>query len=407
MFTSVFLLALLLQGDDLHPVALESKVTHVQPMTGIVLWSDSEQNRTDAVQLEFSYMKYGDIVAQRGTYDWGPVERVLASVSGRRHQAILRFYDTYVGCKTTVPEYIRHLSDYHETTGLSEHKSTDFPDWSHPELKRFILEFYGRFSEKYDRDPRLAFVEAGFGLWAEYHIYDGPMKLGKTFPDFDYQEQFLKHLGSSFRRTPWLISVDAADREISPLASRKSLLGLGFGTFDDSFLCKQHAKENEPNWRFFGPDRHLAAPAGGEFSYYNDRDQKLALSEGGPNGVSFESAAQKFHITFMIGNDQPTYQSMDRLRSAGLACGYRFKMVEFRAGKGRSKVRVLNTGVAPIYQDAYVAVDGVRSKMSLKGLRSGEALEVEVEAAGRRVTIECDRLVSGQRVEFEADLKAP
>lgn len=46
------------------PVPLVSHITHVQPMTGIVLWTTSEQNRTDAVQLEYSYMKYGDVVRE-------------------------------------------------------------------------------------------------------------------------------------------------------------------------------------------------------------------------------------------------------------------------------------------------------------------------------------------------------
>jgi len=265
------------QDDGLRPLPLESKVTHVQPMTGIVLWSDSEHVKTDAIQLEFSYMKYGDVVARAGDYDWSAVERVLDAIAGRGHQAILRFCDTYVGKKTTVPDYIKKLPDYKETTAPSEKKPTDFPDWSHPELQRFILEFYAKFAEKYDRDPRLAFVETGFGLWSEYHIYDGPMKLGKTFPDKEYQAKFLKQLAEAFKTTPWMISVDAAG-EHTPLGTRKELLALPFGNFDDSFLCRQHATENEPNWKFFGRDRYLRAPAGGEFSYYNDQDQKHGLA---------------------------------------------------------------------------------------------------------------------------------
>jgi len=391
------------QDEGLRPVPLQSKVTRVQPMTGIVLWSDSEHVRTDAIQLEFSYMKYGDVVARAGEYDWAAVERVLNAAAARGHQAVLRFHDTYVGRKTTIPDYIKKLPDYKETTAPSEKKPTDFPDWSHPELQRFILEFYSKFAEKYDRDPRLAFVETGFGLWSEYHIYDGPMKLGKTFPDKDYQEKFLKQLAVVFSRTPWMISVDAAG-DHAPFGGRKALLDLTFGTFDDSFLCKQHAKENEPNWKFFGRDRYLRSPAGGEFSYYNDHDQKHALSSGGPNGVAFETAARDFHITFMIGSDQPKYQKLDRIREAGMACGYRFRITEFLTGKDRSKATVSNTGVAPIYHDAFVAVNGVRAKASLKGLAPGESRVFEVGAAGGTATIESDRLVPGQRIEFDADL---
>src|SRR5262249_32837362 len=146
----------------------------------------------------------------------------------------------------------------------SEGKQTSFSDWAHPELKRFTLEFYEKFAERYDKDPRLAFLETGFGLWAEYHIYDGPMQLGKTFPDKAFQATFFQHLAKVFRQAPWLISVDAADGKRTPFKGQKELLKIPFGVFDDSFLCKQHAKENEPNWTFFDRNRWKVAPAGGE-----------------------------------------------------------------------------------------------------------------------------------------------
>ena len=53
--------------EPFQPVSLTSRITHVQPMTGIVLWSTSEHNRTDAIQLEYSYMKYNDVVKQKGS----------------------------------------------------------------------------------------------------------------------------------------------------------------------------------------------------------------------------------------------------------------------------------------------------------------------------------------------------
>ena len=128
----VALLALLtsVQDDALRPAPLQGRVTRVQPMTGLVFWADSEHVSSDAIQLEFSYLKYGDVCSRLGEYDWSPVERILSAVAGRKHQAILRFYDTYVGQPTTVPDYIKKLPDYKETAGLSEKKQTQFPDWS-------------------------------------------------------------------------------------------------------------------------------------------------------------------------------------------------------------------------------------------------------------------------------------
>jgi hypothetical protein len=156
--------------DRFIPLALKSQITRVQPMTGIVLWTTSEHRITDAVQLEYSYMKYGDVVTGSDQYDWRVMDRLLEDVASRKHQAIVRFYFVYPGHETTVPAYIKGLSDYHELPSKSEGKPTTFADWSHPELKRFTLTFYEKLAERYDQDPRLAFLETGFGLWAEYHI---------------------------------------------------------------------------------------------------------------------------------------------------------------------------------------------------------------------------------------------
>jgi hypothetical protein len=394
-------------GERLEPVRLRSRITRVQPMTGIVLWATSEHNKTNAIQLEFSYMKYGDIVKERGRYDWRAMDRLLDRVAARRHQAIVRFYYVYPGNPTTVPGYIRAMPDYHETRGESEGKPTGFSDWSHPALREFTLEFYEKMAERYDNDPRLAFVETGFGLWAEYHIYSGPRVIGKTFPDKEFQAAFALQLGRVFRKTPWMISIDAIDDLYSPFAARKDLLALPFGVFDDSFLCQQHARVNELNWNGMGRDRWKRAPAGGEISYYTTRDQKEALAVGGPHRIPFENAAADFHITFMIANDQPKYRPMDRIRSAGLACGYRFHITGFEAGAKRSRVTVANRGVAPIYHDAFLAINGVRSERSLKGLLPGESRTDEIASGGAspKLTIACDRLVPGQSIDYEANLE--
>jgi hypothetical protein len=393
-------------AESTWEVPLQSRVTQVQPLTGIVLWSTHEKVATDAVQLEFAYVRYSDIVTERGRYDWRVVEALLDGAARRGHQMILRFYFVYPGKEAAVPTYLRALSDYREVKGKSEGKETTFCDWSHRELQRFALGFYTAFAERYDRDPRLAYVQTGFGLWAEYHIYDGPMELGRTFPDLAYQATFARHLAKVLVKTPWTISVDAAN-EWAPFVGDRGLLGLGFGVVDDSFLCKQHARENEPNWDALDRQRWQRTVAGGEFSYYTRTDQKLALAVKGPHGRSFEQAAAAFHLSFIIGNDQPSYQPMDRLREAGLACGYRFRVTRFVAGAARSEVTIENVGIAPLYHDAVPAVNGRRAAGTLKGLLPGQSRTFKMAAGGRTpsLSIESERLLPGQRIGFEADLK--
>ena len=141
---------------------LKSQITRVQPMTGIVLWTTSEHKSTDAVQLEYSYMKYGDVVTGRDQYDWRVMDRLLEDVASRKHQAIVRFYFVYPGQRRPSQPISRPSADYHELPSKSEGKPTTFADWSHPELKRFTLAFYEKLAERYDQDPRLAFPRDGF-----------------------------------------------------------------------------------------------------------------------------------------------------------------------------------------------------------------------------------------------------
>lgn len=394
------------RGDDLRPVTLKSAVTDVQPMTGLVLWATNPAAKTAPIQLEYSYLTYDTVVREKGKYDWAELEKLLDEVAGRKHQLVLRWHDTYVGKPTGVPAYIKALSDYRETTADSEKKKTGFPDWSHSEWQKFVPEFFTRFAEKYDRDPRLAFVQVGFGLWAEYHIYDGLMELGKTFPSKAFQTEFVTHLGKAFKHTPWMISVDAAG-DHAPFAGDKKLLALPFGLFDDSFNHAKHKQENEPNWATLGRDRWKMSPTGGEFSFFEPKDQKEALSPKGPHGVRFEEQAAKFHTSFIIADAQPKHQKADRIREAGLACGYRFRVTGFKSSTTKSEVTITNDGVAPLYYDAFPTVSGVRAKTSLKGLLPTESRTFVVAAGGEApaLTIECDRLVKGQRIGFDADLR--
>ena len=398
------------QSSDYVRVPLFSELTGVQPMTGIVLWVGDRDVPSNYYQLEFSYMLYSDVCKEKDIYDWSVVDRVLKDVASRGHQAVLRFRYTYPGKSCAVPAYIKALPDYEETKGKSEGRNTTFPDWRHPELQRFHMEFYRRFADRYDNDPRIAFLETGFGLWAEYHIYDGPFIPGRTFPSKEFQAEFLSAMGKWFINTPWLISIDAADSKYGPFTDMPEVLGVQFGNFDDSFMCEDHDGYNHDGWMFFGADRYKTAPGGGEFSYYTDYDQRHCLDRKGLHGRRFEDEVAKYHLTFIIGNDQPGFQKWPRIVEASQSMGYRFCIKDFlvKAGDGAS-VCVANTGVAPIYYDTFVDVDGVKGDYNLRNLMPGDSLWVKVPnpsvSSTPSLSISCSRLVPGQKIEYEADVK--
>ena len=389
-------------------IPLQSSITHVQPMTGIVLWNTSGSVRKEYVQLEFAYMLYNDVCKEKDVFDWTPMDRLLEAAAARGHQVVVRFRYTYPGYACAVPDYIKSWPGYEATNAKSEGRNTEFPDWRCEELQRFHMEFHRRFAERYDKDPRLAFVETGFGLWAEYHIYDGPCIIGQTFPSHDFQAQFLPRMDEWFQDTPWLFSIDAYDGKYAPFRKQKELLNLDFGNFDDSFMCQDWGGYNWSGWKFFGEDRYQRAPAGGEFSYYTDYDQKHALDREGMHGRVFEDVVAKVHMTFIIGNDQPGKQTPERIAEAAMSMGYRFEIRDFQVKEGEgASVLIANVGVAPIYRSAFVEVEGVRGDLDLRTLMPGGEAWVTIPCQATkasRPSIACDHLVPGQEIQYQADI---
>ena len=421
-------------------VALNKEIESLEPMKGIVFWPDQAKDQKDlqkSISLEFSYCLPCAVVKGKTDdkidYDWSSFEKMLDGIASRGHQAIVRFRIEYpsetiknapnctegVKGATAVPNYIKANKSYTET--FSEDAGGDGPtyyaNWGSSELQWFYKQFYADFAAKYDKDPRIAFVQAGFGHWAEYHIYGTKLELGKNFPSKDYQTDFLMHLDTLFKETPWSISIDAADKAYTPIAGNKTLLALDFGLFDDSFMHEKHdisqgEGDNEKNWIALDTTRWKTAPAGGEISYYEDKDQHEFLNPAGLYGVTWEDAASKYHMTYIIGNDAPEgkYATKERVYNASSYAGYKFEITGYAVNKVSAAVRVKNVGIAPLYHNAYVTVKGARSNISLKGLLPGKeatytiaGIEID-DSESPEPSITGDKLLEGATIPYKAKL---
>ena len=406
------------------PVHIQCQVDAVQPGAGLVLWSENASNRHaaygKAISLEYAYCLPSQVVTGKDNgvvrYDWSSFNSWLRDVASRGHQAVVRFRYEYPGERsvdgqpgtTAVPEYIKALPGYKETFYENEDGPTWYADWTNSELQWFTKQFYADFNAVYKNDPRIAFLELGFGHWSEYHIYGTPLQPGVNFPSDAYQKEFLEYVGGVLE-IPWLISIDAADS--SPVVGDASLMALTFGLFDDSFMHKDHEGDyNENCWNAIGKGtRWQTGACGGEISYYTSADQKNFLNPAGMYGVTWEQASAKYHISFMIANDAPgsQYGTAERFKEASMACGYHFALTGLYANDKQTAAYVTNTGVAPIYRDAFLSVDGVRSTTSLKGLLPGDTLLVYIDkpTTGTDLTIVSDYILPAQTIQFDAKLR--
>lgn len=428
---------------DWKPVGITSQVTSVQPMTGLVLWPDEAEDRFKTYgkshALEFSYVAPCKVVKgcdDDGTiqYDWSYLDDLLDEIKSRNHQAVLRFFYEYPGEKmvdnepgtSAVPAYIKARSDYHDVSKKVKGDGiTHYADWSNSELKRFTKQFFTDFSKRYETDPRIAFVEVGFGHWSEYHIYDEngvDIKFDGNFPSKEYQKEFFMHITKVMANIPWAISIDAADDDYTPFTKDKDLQKLEFGLFDDSFMHEGHEKSsgdgyNESCWNAMGKERWKTGVCGGEISYYEDSDQEKFTNPSGMYGHTWEEQSKKYHITFMIANNNPSgknsYNTASRFKECSMATGYHFVVTGCQSDGTQTKITVKNTGVAPLYRDAYFAIGSIRSSETLRGLLPEESKEIIIDAAlesdnngkaNTKPVIVSDYILDTQTIEYDCDI---
>lgn len=411
-------------------VKVESTIEGVQPMTGLVLWpaqaKSLHQTYGNSIQLEFAYCLPSKVVKgcrEDGSieYDWSWFENILDDVASRNHQLVARFRYEYPSSRevdgktrgmTAVPDFIRRQAGYEETyNDVKGDGPTWYADWRNDALMRFTKQFYADFADRYRHDPRLAFLEVGFGHWSEYHIFGTQLNLGRNFPSKSFQREFFLHLDSVMTGLPWLVSIDAGDARYAPFPGDEALGKIHFGLFDDSFMHKGHELAsgsgfNERMWQSIdGGRRWKEGVCGGEVSYYTQREQREFLRKDGLYGHTWEEQSSKYHLSFIIANDAPRgeYGTAERFKEAGMAVGYRFAIKDVRTNGHETRLTIANHGTAPLYRDAWVSIRGTRSQTTLRGLLPGETKEIVIPCTikdGKDIEIVSDAILKGQHIGF-------
>ncbi|WP_146454976.1 hypothetical protein [Rubripirellula tenax] len=109
----------------------------------------------------------------------------------------------------------------------------------------------------------------------------------------------------------------------------------------------------------------------------------------------------------MIGNDQPRFQPADRIKSASMATGYRFRVASAQVKGSELTLRVTNDGVAPLYRDAFFAAGEKRSTTSLRGLLPGETIQCSIPGVTsqdlKEISIQCDAILATQAIQFDSE----
>jgi len=334
------------------------------PLKGLVPYADAEVDRFPH-SLEFDYLRFGDLMIGKNTFDWQPLESRLNTISSRGCQAVFRIWIEYPNQKSGLPQFL--IDEGVMVTAWTNQQESPptrnfSPDYEDERLVQAIEAFIVEFGRKYDGDPRLGYLTAGLlGEWGEWHNW--PRE--DLFASKQTQQRVLKAYDQGFQKTPILLRYPAGEDHETYVPNAQ----LPFGYHDDSFawgtldtgksddswfymsLLKQAGEEALQKWK--------TQPIGGEI-----RPEIWGqIFDGKPRhkqAQDFAECVTQTHATWVMDSGMfEKKQSVDRIRRATSQVrkmGYDFHvqtaLIE-RGSQGDVEITlaVVNLGVAPFYRD--------------------------------------------------------
>ena len=172
------------------------------PFKGWVAWGKSPlfEEYSQPYSMIFVIVHWHQIEPVRGNFDWASFERYWHFDHAKGNKKIvLRVVLDYPKGPTDmeIPNWLYDKIEGRGTHYDHPERGKGFsPDYSNPTLIAEHERFMKMLGERYNNDPRIAFIQAGsLGHWGEWHT--SPLGTGE-FPDYDIAEEYLRHYTQSF-----------------------------------------------------------------------------------------------------------------------------------------------------------------------------------------------------------------
>lgn len=340
------------------------------PMKGLVPYAANHEEFPHS--MEFSYLPINAIVKGKNQHNWKALDDLLNDISGRGHQAIIRFFLEYPKEPTGIPQYLLD-GGLKVTKWNSESAGSDpaqglgdntTPDYTDANLRQCLNSFISALGKNYDGDPRIGYLTMGIlGAWGEWHTW--PRE--ELFAPVEVQNEVMNVFQRSFSRTPILMRYPRGkgDPRNAENATRP------FGFHDDSFAwATLDTGKPEDNWYFMPAmkaagtlDKWKWQPIGGEIrpeAWGKCFDPKPDRPEIQTTPIQdFEKCVRTTHATWLMDSGMfseeidRTPQRVKRAEEMVRLMGYDFTVSKARIQAGAGflvvNVTVKNQGVAPFY----------------------------------------------------------
>jgi hypothetical protein len=330
------------------------------PLKGFVPYAG--QGRDFPHSLEFGYLPLASMMTGPTTFNWAPMERLLAGIASRGCQGVFRVYMEYPHQPSGVPEYLVQagvkMRAWTNTDAQPLPPSLDHtPDYEDPRLRAALTNFIAALGARYDGDPRVGFITAGLlGTWGEWHCHPHP----EWFASPTVQAEVMDAYAAAFRKTPVLLRYPAGDHDPTHAPNGRR----SFGYHDDSFAwATLDTGRKHEDWFYLallrkaGPaamEHWRTAPIGGEIR--PELWPCLWKREGCKEGQEFARCVRETHATWLMESSTARPlppEERERALAAARSLGYELQIVKAVAAlQGRIlrvSVTITNSGVAPFY----------------------------------------------------------
>ncbi len=232
----------------------EKTEAFANPLKGWVVWGEDPIPLPQPCTLFFSYRSWRDLEPVEGQYQFEAWESDVWDYWVRRGmKAVFRVYLDYPGRPIGVPQWL--LDAGVKITQYEEYGGGWSPDYENPLLMEKVIRLIARLGERYDSDPRVAFLDVGIlGHWGEWHTYPRDELFASVRKQQDVMNAFL----AAFPTKKMMLRYPTSWSAQRP-----------FGYHDDCFLTDTDGPEE---WKFFSQIRSARAgsvwttqPFGGEF----------------------------------------------------------------------------------------------------------------------------------------------
>jgi len=149
----------------------ESDEVIANPLKGWVVWGENTTTPPQPSTLFFTYRSWRILEPEEGQFDFDSWEKeIWEHWTSQGMKAIIRVYLDYPGRPTGTPQWL--IDSGVSMTRYDEYGGGLSPNYRHPLFLEKVKRLIQKLGERYDNDPRVAFLDVGIlGHWGEWHTY--------------------------------------------------------------------------------------------------------------------------------------------------------------------------------------------------------------------------------------------